>query len=213
MAGQIMIETFVPTRYMPTLHSETGPHEYLQALVIFPAIFLSLRLIKLAPSVPLKIWGCLALIGSVYVFGEELSWGQHLFSWATPEFWGHLNDQGETNLHNTSSWLDQKPRIALEVGVIICGLFIPALQKLKPAWLPNIFEPIYGEIEVIPSALFFTFLKVTDKAFGAFDRYLFWRSSEVEEIYMFLFVAIYIAVLCRRFRTDYKMVPHPPRPF
>ncbi len=109
IVGQIGLEIFVPDQYMPELHSEFGPHEILQGLILFPAILLALRVIQLAPSVPLRGWGILALIGSVYVFGEELSWGQHLFDWTTPEFWNQINDQGETNFHNTSSWLDQKP--------------------------------------------------------------------------------------------------------
>src|SRR3546814_4167282 len=51
--------------------------------------------------------------------GEEASWGQHYAGWLTPDNWQALNDQGETNLHNTSSWLDQKPRTLLEIGVIV----------------------------------------------------------------------------------------------
>lgn len=33
-------------------------------------------------------------------FGEELSWGQHYFGFATPEAIEHLNQQEELNLHN-----------------------------------------------------------------------------------------------------------------
>ena len=201
MLTQIGIEVFVPDRYMADLHSETGPHEYLQALILCPAVFLALRLVTIAPSVAIRLWGGLALCGSIYVLGEELSWGQHWFEWATPEYWKTLNDQEETNLHNTSSWLDQKPRMALEVGVIVCGILIPLLQKFYSKAVPKILSPILGSVEDIPCALFFVFLKVTDKSFGAFDRHLFWRSSEVEEIYLFLFVVIYLAVLCRRFQT------------
>lgn len=38
-------------------------------------------------------------------FGEEISWGQRIFGWNTPELLGELNAQGETNLHNL--WLMQ----------------------------------------------------------------------------------------------------------
>jgi len=31
---------------------------------------------------------------------EELSWGQRLFGWSTPEGLGRVNEQNETNLHN-----------------------------------------------------------------------------------------------------------------
>jgi hypothetical protein len=202
IVGQIGLEIFVPDEYMPELHSEYGPHEILQGLVLFPAIFLALRVIQLAPTGLLKAWGGLALIGSVYVFGEELSWGQHLFDWTTPEFWTQINDQGETNLHNTSSWLDQKPRLALEIGVIVCGILLPLLLKFAPRFVPARLAPILGDREVIPSALLFAFLKVIDKTYSALDlQPLFWRSSEVEELYIFLFVVIYLSILCRRFEA------------
>lgn len=32
--------------------------------------------------------------------GEEISWGQRIFDWKTPELFGRLNAQDETNLHN-----------------------------------------------------------------------------------------------------------------
>jgi hypothetical protein len=38
-------------------------------------------------------------------FGEEISWGQRIFGWGTPEFLGELNAQNETNLHNL--WFSQ----------------------------------------------------------------------------------------------------------
>ncbi len=54
IVGQIGLEIFVPDQYMPELHSEFGPHEILQGLVLFPAILLALRVIQLAPTGPLK---------------------------------------------------------------------------------------------------------------------------------------------------------------
>src|SRR5687768_14993223 len=41
----------------------------------------------------------LALSGlaCLYIAGEEMSWGQHLFHWTTPAYWAELNRQQETN--------------------------------------------------------------------------------------------------------------------
>jgi len=36
----------------------------------------------------------------VFASGEEISWGQRLFGWGTPEFFAEHNYQDETNLHN-----------------------------------------------------------------------------------------------------------------
>ena len=48
-----------------------------------------------------------ALLGIIFLiaFGEEVSWGQRIFNWDTPEGFKDLNAQKETNLHNL--WLFQ----------------------------------------------------------------------------------------------------------
>lgn len=38
-------------------------------------------------------------------FGEEISWGQRFFGWATPDAWAGINAQKETNIHNL--WIFQ----------------------------------------------------------------------------------------------------------
>ena len=42
----------------------------------------------------------LAGLGALFVAGEELSWGQHIFGFATPDSLAEINFQRETNLHN-----------------------------------------------------------------------------------------------------------------
>lgn len=44
-------------------------------------------------------FGSLAIL-LVVCFGEEISWGQRIFGWRTPEFFSKHNAQNETNLHN-----------------------------------------------------------------------------------------------------------------
>ena len=52
------------------------------------------------------IW--ILLLGLFFLIcaGEEISWGQRIFGWQTPEVWARINGHGETNLHNL---LDQGP--------------------------------------------------------------------------------------------------------
>ena len=76
-------------------------------------------------------WFGLAALCCLYVAGEEISWGQHLFDWATPENWSEVNDQNETNIHNTSSWFDQKPRLVLLIGTVFGSLILPYLLSKK----------------------------------------------------------------------------------
>jgi hypothetical protein len=42
----------------------------------------------------------LVALAALFVAGEEISWGQRIFGWATPEDLEDVNRQGETNIHN-----------------------------------------------------------------------------------------------------------------
>ena len=81
------------------------------------------------PTGWLQAWVALVTLACVYLTGEELSWGQHLFGWSTPESLMAVNDQGETNLHNISSWLDQKPRMLLELFVLYGGIIRVLMRR------------------------------------------------------------------------------------
>lgn len=76
-------------------------------------------------------WLVVYALGCVYFLGEEISWGQHLFDWSTPDAWLVVNDQQETNLHNTSALLDQVPRFFLTLGIVIGGLIYPLFVRNK----------------------------------------------------------------------------------
>ena len=79
------------------------------------------------------LWWWVATISvcCFYFAGEELSWGQHIFQWSTPDYLIKLNDQQETNFHNISSWFDQKPRLLLELFVLFGGVIVPCFFSAK----------------------------------------------------------------------------------
>ena len=47
----------------------------------------------------------IAALAAFFIGGEEISWGQRVLGWATPEDLAALNRQGETNIHNVGSVL------------------------------------------------------------------------------------------------------------
>ena len=115
---------------------ESGAVENITVVLLAVAIFFVARTFwrsRIASSVGFRIstvaWLAIFGLGCVYFLGEEISWGQHLFGWATPDSWADINDQGETNLHNMSGWLDQIPRTILSIGIIVGGLFCALLRK------------------------------------------------------------------------------------
>lgn len=45
----------------------------------------------------------------LFCFGEEISWGQRIFDWQTPESWRKMNNQMQTNIHNLWILLPNNP--------------------------------------------------------------------------------------------------------
>lgn len=202
IALQIPMEIFLPQDVLQLLHSEQGPHEFVEFVLLVIAFLIAaatLTRLKWPAQKWLVAWFGLAAVCCFYVAGEEVSWGQKFVQWSTPEFWAHFNDQNETNLHNTSSWFDQKPRIILLIGVIAGGLVIPFLRKFRPQWVTEKFAIIYPPAILGVTAFITLAVEVVDKIDEHLDGIIiFERASEVVELYLFYFVLMYLVVLRRR---------------
>lgn len=60
-----------------------------------------------------NIYFLLLAIVFFFGFGEEISWGQRIFDWNTPEALAEVNAQDETNIHNLQffvSWTEDNER-------------------------------------------------------------------------------------------------------
>lgn len=83
---------------------EDGPIEWLTelplAIIFITSIFYLIKFI----SVKKNIWFALTYLfiglGSFFVFGEEISWGQRIFHFKTSEYFEKHNSQDEMNIHN-----------------------------------------------------------------------------------------------------------------
>lgn len=201
--AQIGVELFVPVEYLPEMHSEGGPIESLQFIVMSLACLLAFYLLIRVENKLLKVWIAILLAGSIYITGEEVSWGQHIFGWYTPEFWTSINDQNETNFHNTSSWLDQKPRALLIIGMVVGGVVFPLLRKFKPSALPQKFASLYPQDYIFVTALgvIVPYL-LQEIAVNLFNVGLFHRVSELQELYMYYFILLYLWGLKRQAITN-----------
>lgn len=194
---QLGLDTVLPDATKAWMYNENGPYEIGQVVVLTIAILIALcTLIKMDKSAKaVMAWIALALLCCVYVAGEEISWGQQILKWNTPEYWAAINDQNETNLHNTSSWLDQKPRLILELGVYFGGIILPLLRKYKPSIIPAKFAAIYPGNAVIVTAVVCLCIRFADMAADATGTPLFGRAAEVEEAYLYYFVLLYLLEL------------------
>lgn len=100
---------------------EQGLVEWLTPVVLLPGIVFGLLILRLRASLPgfqSRLWLLMVTLGAIYMAGEEISWGQWLFHWDTPEAYAAINKQSETNLHNSSTLFNQKPRLLLELWVL-----------------------------------------------------------------------------------------------
>ncbi|WP_120498695.1 hypothetical protein [Kiloniella sp. EL199] len=184
-------------------NERTGILETSHAIIPAISLILALRII-LHPNVStfsfLWFWILLAALGSFYMSGEEASWGQHWFQWDTSAEWSRINDQGETNFHNTSSWLDQKPRTILEIGIILGGIVLPLVFRKKPHLKNHPYAIIVPTLVLMPTAIIAETTRMTERLLAALDvpfRF-FQRASEVQELFFALFILYYLIIILKR---------------
>ena len=91
---------FGGSRFYENFLDENSVVEWLTALfLLLSAYFASLIYLSKGSPFPKKIFFALAII--FFIAGmEELSWGQMIFNWDSPEKFSALNSQSETNIHN-----------------------------------------------------------------------------------------------------------------
>jgi hypothetical protein len=132
----------VPRDWQPWFNGEYGPVEIVGAMLFLIGGLLSARLAldlgREGEPVPVacKAWFWLFAVAGVLMFMEEISWGQHLFQWESPEFFVEHNKQAETNLHNLAG--DTPSRLlrrVADIGLPVFALVLPAIMVLgKDAW-------------------------------------------------------------------------------
>jgi hypothetical protein len=210
MICQLTAEVVIPHRILEIAHGENGPHELLQFIMLVMGFIIALRTLMQmdrGSSRWLFSWIGIATVCCLFVAIEEMSWGQSVLKWHTPEFWRTVNNQQETNFHNTSRWLNQIPRFCLEMGILFGGILMPLARCYRRSLLPKRFELIYPPRELIITALLAASVIAIDKGGRElFDYKFFARPSEVEELYLFYFVVLYLIVMKQRLVVS---KPHP----
>ncbi|MCL2173683.1 hypothetical protein FWH58_00045 [Candidatus Saccharibacteria bacterium] len=103
----VLIQVFWPEFAVLLVRKESWPF-YRNAIFVkaafqlVAAIFFAIlahSFIKKKQLLP-AIFACLIIAVLILMAGEELSWGQRIFHWSTPDSWKAINAQHETNLHN-----------------------------------------------------------------------------------------------------------------
>ena len=197
------------------LYGENGWVEILTVVFLLIAIFFGMTLLfefrNLGHSW-IRWWIALLILGCIYFSGEEMSWGQHIFGWETSENWKRFNDQGETNLHNTSPLFDQVPRTLLSIAALIGGILAPlyfffSKRQLDRSSLHYWLWPTYV---CMPAAFFSLLVSWHEKMYEILNVeipiLLDVRAGEVKECLLALFIMLYIASIWYRSRNLLKFL-------
>ena len=124
----------------PLIWHESGLIEILQEILLLTTISLLIILIIQLFKIKqkrnyrlLKFFIFIEILGLFYFFMEEISWGQHLLEYGTPQIFLNkesflYNHQKEFNLHNTSNLFNEIPRT---ITLIWCSLSIFFIKKFK----------------------------------------------------------------------------------
>ncbi len=124
---------------MPFIVSkEDGIIEYLTAVLFLVAAFWSAYIGLNAAAKARRIVHVVLAIGFVLCFGEELSWGQRIFDFETPETIKAVNAQSEFNIHNSFGYAADHIFIA---GIFFCGFVMPMLAQWS-AFFRNLFDAV-----------------------------------------------------------------------
>jgi hypothetical protein len=102
--------------------TEDGPAEYLTAIAFFGGFIISCLSVKLlfaARSYPLAIYFTGIGVSCLFVALEEISYGQRIFGFSTPESIAQHNRQDEFNIHN----LEMLQTLSFFVAPLAVGLF------------------------------------------------------------------------------------------
>lgn len=150
---------------------------------------------------------CIAIfsLACLFIAGEECSWGQWIFYWSTPDFWARLNDQQETNLHNTTYYLFQFPQTLLQFAIVIGGLLLPLSATLRTAVthaMPAL-AILIPPLAIVPVSLVAVAFKFLDRAQKRelIEDWLA-RPSEANETFFCMFMMFYTIMLARRIRAQ-----------
>lgn len=188
-----------------------GPIEWATVVVLLPAMAAGVAVWRRRHALPtrwLGWWMGLVGLGSLYYAGEEISWGQQIFQWETPEFLAERNRQNETNLHNLigAGVFEVLPRNLLEQWILWGGVMLPLADRWRgiirsPRSWSYWFWPTWC---CLPTALLAILIRVPDRVDRLTGKQLAMlrdlRLSEPQEYYFALFLMMYLLSVWARLR-------------
>lgn len=203
------VDYWAPDFYRNVVLPEAyGILEISHILQPFAAFVIALTLFRLTvvkQSGFLKFAVSMFALASLFIAGEECSWGQFIFFWTTPEGWAAINRQQETNLHNTHYMFNQLPQSLLYAAILIAGFVLQIIPSAKNALirLMPVLGPLVPPARILP-------VSVAALAFKQLDRVqkdqwieeILVRPSEATETFYYMFILFYMIFLRQRLKAE-----------
>lgn len=160
------------------------------------------------PQWLMKTWLAFFIVGGVFLAGEEISWGQHMFGWESPAWFAQQNIQRETNLHNLFHAGEQIPKLLLHLAAIFGGILWPLLVARGVIGAPRVGSSLYWLLPtgaVMPTAVIAIAIRVLERILANSGLKQSGVSikefKELNELFLILFAVLYLASLVVRARA------------
>ena len=186
--------------------------EWLQFVLILSASLLfaalSARLIRTGPH-GLALPYVLLTLGAFFIAGEEISWGQRIFGWRTPEELRAINAQQEISLHNIY-WLHRWFIYAVMLGGMY-GAIMPLIGLALPAdWRSSMLGHLLIPPLCLVPAFFMPFGYRLTRIVVPFERYyprgdiiyVIVEFSELTELCLYFGLLVFAWLNLRRLRQE-----------
>ena len=204
------VKIFDADLYAKIFKGELGLIELATPVLLVPAVISGYQCFqnrRLLPEPWLRSWLLIVTLACIYFAGEEISWGQHLPGRETAEAIQGVNGHQETNLHNRSSWFNQKPRLLLELWILIGGIILPIWRRLSNInYLDSDWQYWFWPTSAcFPAALVAILIRLPERIrdmFGLSPYSIEIRYSEVQELCFAIFLMLYLLSCSQRLRED-----------
>lgn len=176
--------------------------------VVYGAL-LVMRYRNKLPRKWLIYWFAFSTFGMIVFAGEELSWGQHLGFWGSediPLALRMINDQDESNFHNTYNLLDQGLKNLIVAGTFGAFFLLPIYQRYRRKTMgienPGYwFWPTRAGLVTAIGVIMIPFPKRIYEWVTGLDGHSKLRHSEFHEFYIALLMTIYMIDAYNRARA------------
>lgn len=110
-------------------------------------------------------------LSAFYLFcaGEEISWGQRIFGWETPESYAEINMQDETNLHNLDN-LPFHPKDIVSWFMKMFGIGFPIIFYYAFKKRDHLYRRLVAPLSLVPLFIFVEVFNKLEKPFKPIAR-------------------------------------------